>query len=102
MSTRSDSESWAVILGSELRGAIAAHGRTIGDIADALEIERATLSRWLHGRRPMQAWVVEGIAIEIGEAVAELVARADRRYGADRRQREDPRGRLTTSPPVGR
>ncbi|MDR1294439.1 MAG: helix-turn-helix domain-containing protein [Bifidobacteriaceae bacterium] len=83
MDIRKDAERWTVLLGLEIKGALSAHGVLQSDLVSELGISDVTLSRWLNGHRPMQAWAVIAIAWKIDEPISELFARADRRLAVE-------------------
>lgn len=69
-------EQISVLLGLELKGAIHAHGKTVGEIAEAVGIERSTLSRYLNGKREIPATTFILASRAIGVAPAVLMNRA--------------------------
>ncbi|MDR1387127.1 MAG: helix-turn-helix domain-containing protein [Propionibacteriaceae bacterium] len=77
---REQGERFAALLGAELKGAIKSRGRTANDVADRIGIERATLNRYLNGKRIIPSSTMAVAAIEIGMEPPELVRRAYERF----------------------
>lgn len=69
-------EQISVLLGLELKGAIHAHDKTVGEIAEAVGIERSTLSRYLNAKREIPATTFILAAHAIGVSPAVLINRA--------------------------
>lgn len=63
-------------LGRELKGAIAARGFTVVDVASRLGVERSTLSRYLNGKRQIPATLFVMAARMIGIEPGVLTTRA--------------------------
>jgi len=67
---------FSVLLGLEMKGAIVARGFTATAVADIIGVERATLNRYLNGKRIIPSPVVVLVAEAIHEDPALLVRRA--------------------------
>jgi len=67
---------FSVLLGLELKGAIVARGFTATEAAEQIGVERATLNRYLNGKRIIPAPIVVLVAEAIQEDPALLVRRA--------------------------
>lgn len=67
---------FSVLLGLELKGAIIARGFTASEVAQSVGVERATLNRYLNGKRTIPSPIVALVADVIHEDPAVLVRRA--------------------------
>ena len=69
-------DQFSIVLGLEVKGAIAARGFTVKAVADAISIERSTLSRYLNGKRAMPAPVLVMIGQQISVSPVLIMQRA--------------------------
>ena len=67
---------FSALLGLEIKGAIVARGFTATHVAEQIGVERATLNRYLNGKRIIPSPVVVLVAEAIHEDPALLVRRA--------------------------
>jgi transcriptional regulator with XRE-family HTH domain len=67
---------FSALLGLELKGAIVARGFTATEVAQRIDVERATLNRYLNGKRIIPSPIVVLVAETIHEDPALLVRRA--------------------------
>jgi transcriptional regulator with XRE-family HTH domain len=65
------------LVGAEIKIAIEKSGKTITSVAEAIAVERATLSRYCSGVKPIPVPTLLSICEEIGVSASELVARAE-------------------------
>ncbi len=72
-----DPGTWSVRVADAIRAEMAAQGRSIGDLAAALEIGRVTASRRVTGATAFDLVELERVAAWLGLTPSALVARAD-------------------------
>lgn len=66
---------------AQIRAEIAASGKTQGQVADAVGIERATLSRYMSGKRALPLQTFLDISDTLGIPAAHLMRLAEERAG---------------------
>jgi plasmid maintenance system antidote protein VapI len=74
---------FSALLGSEMKGAIAARGHTATEVAALIGVERAAFNRYLNGHRVIPSPVIALVAEAIGESASTLVQRAWDRFQAE-------------------
>ena len=80
---RERGERFAVLLGAELKGAIAAQGTSARQVALTLKRQPANMSMWLSGKRPLPADLFNEICETIGVQPDSIVNRAYERLIAE-------------------
>ncbi|WP_194928802.1 hypothetical protein [Pseudactinotalea sp. HY158] len=76
-------EEFSRYVGEQIRGEASMRNISVSGLARLMEIDRATLHRYLTGTRPMPVPVLYEAAEAIGIAAAILVDRADARMSAE-------------------
>jgi transcriptional regulator with XRE-family HTH domain len=74
--TKETGDLFSALLGAELKGAITARGLTANEVAEKVGIERATMNRYLNGKRVIPSSTFAMSAAAIGIEPGELVDRA--------------------------
>lgn len=78
-----ETEAFVRALGAEVRTAATVAQVKIGDLAEAVDVSRMSLTRYLNGEREMTVPTLCRIADELGVSVATLIERATRRAEED-------------------
>ncbi|MCI1635163.1 helix-turn-helix domain-containing protein [Bifidobacterium sp.] len=73
------SERFAQLFGAELKGTIASHGYSQGQVADELGHARSTMSKWLNAKPPIDVAVARKICDYIGADISDVTNSANKR-----------------------
>ncbi|MFT8330270.1 helix-turn-helix domain-containing protein [Bifidobacterium psychraerophilum] len=72
-------ERFAQLFGAELKGSIASHGYSQGQVADDLGHARSTMSKWLNAKPPIDVAIARKICDYIGADIADITNSANKR-----------------------
>ncbi|MEE8738320.1 MAG: helix-turn-helix transcriptional regulator [Bifidobacterium sp.] len=70
---------FAQLFGAELKGAIASHGYSQGQVADDLGHARSTMSKWLNAKPAIDVAIARKICDYIGADIIDVTNSANRR-----------------------
>jgi transcriptional regulator with XRE-family HTH domain len=72
-------ERFAQLFGAELKGTIASHGYSQGQVADDLGHARSTMSKWLNAKPPIDVAIARKICDYIGADISDVTNSANKR-----------------------
>lgn len=72
-------ERFAQLFGAELKGTIASHGYSQGQVADDLGHARSTMSKWLNAKPPIDVAIARKICDYIGADISAVTNSANKR-----------------------
>lgn len=72
-------ERFAQLFGAELKGTIASHGYSQGQVADELGHARSTMSKWLNAKPPIDVAIARKICDYIGADISDVTNSANKR-----------------------
>lgn len=72
-------ERFAQLFGAELKGTIASHGYSQGQVADDLGHARSTMSKWLNAKPAIDVAIARKICDYVGANIIEVTNSANRR-----------------------
>jgi len=72
-------ERFAQLFGAELKGTIASHGYSQGQVADELGHARSTMSKWLNAKPPIDVAIARKVCDYIGADISDVTNSASKR-----------------------